>query len=170
VSAASAVLVLWTSAAGAQECIASVRSPAALWSAAPDGPSTHPDAPFKIMTHLVCRSCSPQVSMELTAGPARPDMPLGQLRGMAWARAVYESPANREGFRQSVLRSELRSAPKVLKSLIKWAFLATALIPTHHGTHLPGPAYAPGEVARNRPQGQDRECRPLRGQRRRHRP
>ena len=30
---------------------------------------------------------------------------------MDWARAVYADPANREGFRRSVLRSELRSSP-----------------------------------------------------------
>ena len=30
---------------------------------------------------------------------------------MDWARAVYADPSNREGFRRSVLRSELRSSP-----------------------------------------------------------
>ena len=30
---------------------------------------------------------------------------------MDWARAVYADPANREGFRRSVLRSELRASP-----------------------------------------------------------
>jgi hypothetical protein len=38
-------------------------------------------------------------------------MPLGDKTGMDWGRAVYADPANREGFRRSVLRSELRSSP-----------------------------------------------------------
>jgi len=38
-------------------------------------------------------------------------MPLGDRTGMDWSRAVYADPANREGFRRSVLRSELRSSP-----------------------------------------------------------
>ena len=110
VSAAVAALLAASSAAVAQECTASVTSPAAVWATMPDSAAGHPDAPLKVLTHLVCRSCSPQVSMELSAGAARA-LPLGQLTGMAWARAVYDSPANREGFRQSVLRSELRSSP-----------------------------------------------------------
>jgi hypothetical protein len=38
-------------------------------------------------------------------------MPLGDKTGMDWGRAVYADPANREGFRRSVLRSELRASP-----------------------------------------------------------
>ena len=53
--------------------------------------------------------------MLLTAGPASPalqTMPvIGKKSGMDWAKAVVEDPANREGFRESVLRSELRSSP-----------------------------------------------------------
>lgn len=52
--------------------------------------------------------------MMLTAGPASPALqalPIGRKVGMEWARAVVDDPANREGFRESVLRSELRSSP-----------------------------------------------------------
>ena len=53
--------------------------------------------------------------MLLTAGPASPalkTMPvIGQKTGIEWARAVAEDPAQREGFLQSVLRSELHSSP-----------------------------------------------------------
>jgi hypothetical protein len=63
------------------------------------------------MSQLVCRGCQPEGSMLLTAGPASPNMPLGDRTGMDWARAVYADPANREGFRRSVLRSELRASP-----------------------------------------------------------
>ncbi len=53
--------------------------------------------------------------MLLTAGPASPalqTMPvIGRKTSMDWAKAVVEDPANREGLRESVLRSELRSSP-----------------------------------------------------------
>ena len=53
--------------------------------------------------------------MLLMAGPASPalkTMPvIGQKTGIEWARAVAEDPAQREGFLQSVLRSELNSSP-----------------------------------------------------------
>jgi hypothetical protein len=66
------------------------------------------------MTHLRCLGCKPEVSMLLTAGPASPalkSMPIGRKVGVDWARAIVEDPAQREGFLQSVLRSELRSSP-----------------------------------------------------------
>ena len=102
-------LLAWSAEAMAQECVATVQSDIA-WGARPDD-NSHPNSAFKIMSHLVCRGCQPEVSMLLTAGPASPHMPLGDRTGTDWARAVYAGPANREGFRRSVLRSELRSSP-----------------------------------------------------------
>jgi hypothetical protein len=114
-TAVSIALLGWTTAALAQQCTASAQAPDATWSAAPPGPTTLPDAPLRIMSHLRCLGCKPEVSMLLTAGPASPalqTMPvIGKKTGMEWARAVVEDPANREGFRESVLRSELRSSP-----------------------------------------------------------
>lgn len=100
--------------AAAQSCTATAQAPDATWSAAPPGPATSSDAPLKTMTHLRCLGCKPEVSMLLTAGPASPalqSMPIGRKAGMDWARAVVDDPANREGLRQSVLRSGLRSSP-----------------------------------------------------------
>jgi len=108
VSAALAGLLACSSAAMAQQCVATVQ-PDVAWGASPND-NSHPNAALRIMSHLVCRGCQPEVSMLLTAGPASPNMPLGKA-GMDWARAVYADPANREGLRQSVLRSELRSSP-----------------------------------------------------------
>jgi hypothetical protein len=93
----------------AQACVATMQ-PDVAWGARPSD-NSHPNSAFKIMGQLVCRGCQPEVSMLLTAGPASPNMPLGDRTGMDWARAVYADPANREGFRRSVLRSELRSSP-----------------------------------------------------------
>ena len=107
--AAVAGMLAWSATATAQECIATVQ-PDIAWGARPNE-NSHPNAAFKIMSHLVCRGCQPEVSMLLTAGPASPNMPLGDRAGMDWARAVYADPANREGFRRSVLRSELRASP-----------------------------------------------------------
>ena len=107
--AAVAGMLAWSATATAQECIATVQ-PDVAWGARPSD-SSHPNSAFKIMSQLVCRGCQPEVSMLLTAGPASPNMPLGDRTGMEWARAVYADPANREGFRRSVLRSELRSSP-----------------------------------------------------------
>ena len=106
---AMAGVLAWSTAATAQDCIATVQ-PDVAWGARPSD-NSHPNAAFKIMSHLVCRGCQPEVSMLLTAGPASPNMPLGDKTGMDWARAVYADPANREGFRRSVLRSELRASP-----------------------------------------------------------
>jgi len=115
VAAVSIALLGGTTASLAQQCIASAQAPDATWSAAPPGPVTLPDPPLAIMTHLRCLGCKPEVSVLLTAGPASPalrTMPvIGKKTGMDWARAVVEDPANREGFRESVLRSELRSSP-----------------------------------------------------------
>lgn len=102
-------LLAWSATATAQECVASVQ-PDIAWGARPSD-NSHPNAALKIMSHLVCRGCQPEVSMLLTAGPASPNMPLGDRTGMNWARAVYADPANQEGFRRSVLRSELSSSP-----------------------------------------------------------
>ncbi len=113
-TAVSIALLGWTTAALGQECIASAQAPDAIWSAAPPGVTTLPDARLKIMTHLRCLGSKPEVSMLLTAGPASPalqTMPIGRKVGMEWARAVVDDPANREGLRESVLRSELRSSP-----------------------------------------------------------
>ncbi len=114
VTAVSIAFLGWATAALGQECIASAQAPDATWSAAPPSPVTLPDARLKIMTHLHCLGCKPEVSMLLTAGPASPalqTMPIGRKVGTDWARAVVEDPANREGLRESVLRSELRSSP-----------------------------------------------------------
>ena len=107
--AAVAGLLAWPGTATAQECIATVH-PDVAWGARPSD-NSHPNAALKIMSHVVCRGCQPEVSMLLAAGPASPNMPLGDRTGMDWARAVYADPPNREGFRRSVLRSELRSSP-----------------------------------------------------------
>jgi hypothetical protein len=107
--AALTALLVCSAAATAQECIATVQ-PDVAWGARHND-SSHPNAALKIMSHLVCRGCQPEVSMLLTAGPASPSMPLGDRTGMDWARSVYADPANREGLRQSVLRSELRYSP-----------------------------------------------------------
>src|SRR5512139_367115 len=107
-AALTALLVCFADAT-AQDCVATVR-PDVAWGARPSD-NSHPNAALRIMGHLVCRGCQPEVSMLLTAGPAAPNMPLGDRTGMDWARAVYADPANREGLRQSVLRSELRSSP-----------------------------------------------------------
>jgi hypothetical protein len=107
--AAVAGVLAWSATATAQECIATVQ-PDVSWGARPSD-NSHPNAAFRIMSHLVCRGCLPEVSMLLTAGPASPNMPLGDRTGLDWARAVYADPANREGFRRSVLRSELRASP-----------------------------------------------------------
>lgn len=104
------LLLMASPAALAQTCIATAPSPGAQWATAPDT-SASPEAALRIMTHLRCLSCTPQVSMTLTAGPAPRDMPLGDKTGADWARAVYDDPATREGLRRSVLRSELRSSP-----------------------------------------------------------
>lgn len=94
----------------AQDCKASAQAPDAVWTAAPND-NALPSAPLRTMTHLRCLGCKPEVSMLLTAGPASPDMPLRPKVGIEWARAVVDDPAQREGFLQSVLRSELRSSP-----------------------------------------------------------
>jgi hypothetical protein len=107
--AALTALLVCSSAATAQECVATVQSPDVAWGARPSD-NSHPNAALRIMSHLVCRGCQPEVSMLLTAGPASPNMPAGDKTGTDWARAVYADPANREGLRQSVLRSELRSS------------------------------------------------------------
>jgi hypothetical protein len=107
--AAAAGVLAWSATATAQECIATVQ-PDVAWGARPSD-SSHPNSALKIMSQLVCRGCQTEVSMLLTAGPASPNMPLGDRTGMDWARAVYADPSNREGFRRSVLRSELRSSP-----------------------------------------------------------
>jgi hypothetical protein len=107
--AVSAALLAWSTTATAQECVATVQ-PDIVWGARPSD-NSHPNATLQIMSHLACRSCQPEVSMLLAAGPAARNMPLGDRTGMDWARAVYADPANREGFRRSVLRSELRSSP-----------------------------------------------------------
>lgn len=119
VTAVSIALLGWATAAPGQaqgqQCTASAQAPDATWSAAPPGATTRDHAGFAIMTHLRCLGCKPEVSMLLTAGPASPalqTMPvIGKKSGMDWAKAVVEDPANREGFRESVLRSELRSSP-----------------------------------------------------------
>jgi hypothetical protein len=103
-------LLVISRAALSQTCAATVPSHSAQWVPAPEARSS-PDAALRIMTHLRCLSCAPQVSMALTAGPAPRDMPLGQKTGRDWAQAVYDDPANREGLRRSVLRSALHSAP-----------------------------------------------------------
>jgi hypothetical protein len=108
--AALAGLLAWSTAAGAQPCVATAQSPDVTWGATPDD-NSHPNSVFKIMSHLICRGCQPEVSMLLTAGPAPANMPLGDRTGTDWARSVYADPANREGLRRSVLRSELRSSP-----------------------------------------------------------
>jgi hypothetical protein len=107
--AAMAGVLVWSATSTAQECIATAQ-PDVAWGARPSD-NSHPNSAFKIMSHLVCRSCQPEVSMLLTVGPASPNMPLGDKTGMDWARAVYADPANREGFRRSVLHSELRASP-----------------------------------------------------------
>lgn len=108
-----AALLVWSTATAAQDCTASAQAPDAVWTAATND-NTLGNAPLKIMTHLRCLGCKPEVSMLLTAGPAAPalkSMPIGQKVGIEWARAVVDDPAQREGFLQSVLRSELRSSP-----------------------------------------------------------
>lgn len=106
-------LLVWSIGARAQDCIASAQAPDAVWTAAPFNAAG--GAPLKIMTHLRCLGCKPEVSMQLSAGPAQPalkNMPvLGQKAGIEWARAVVEDPAQREGFRESVMRSELHTSP-----------------------------------------------------------
>lgn len=93
----------------AQHCVVTVQ-PDIAWGASPND-NSHPSAALRIMSHLVCRGCQPEVSMLLTTGPASPNTPLGDKTGMDWARAVYADPGSREGLLQSVLRSELRSSP-----------------------------------------------------------
>lgn len=61
-------LVAWSAEVVAQECIATVQ-PDVAWGARPSD-NSHPDAAFRIMSHLICRGCQPEVSMLLTAGPA----------------------------------------------------------------------------------------------------
>jgi hypothetical protein len=99
----------WSATATAQECIATVQ-PDVAWGARPSD-SSHPNSALKNMSHLFCPGSQTEISMLLAAGPASPNMPLGDRTGMDWARAVYADPANREGFRRSVLRSELRASP-----------------------------------------------------------
>jgi hypothetical protein len=94
----------------AQECVATVQSPDPAWGATPSDGS-HPNAALRLVSHLICRGCRPVVSVLLAAGRASPNMPLADKTGMDWARAVHDDPANREGLRRSVLRSELRSSP-----------------------------------------------------------
>ena len=106
---AVAGMLAWSTAATAQTCIATVQ-PDVAWGASPNDNSL-PHAALKIMSHLTCRGCQPEVSMLLTAGPASPNMPLGERTGMDWARAVYADPGSLDGLLQSVLRSELRSSP-----------------------------------------------------------
>jgi hypothetical protein len=106
--AAVAGVLAWSAAATAQDCVATVQ-PDIAWGARPDD-NSHPNAALKIMSRLVCRGCQPEVSMLLTAGPATPNMPLGDRTGMDWARSVHADPGSREGVLQSVLRSELSSS------------------------------------------------------------
>ena len=108
-----AAFLAGSTASVAQDCTASVQAPDVTWTDAPND-NTLPSAPLRIMTHLRCLGCKPEVSMLLTAGPASPalkSMPIGRKVGVDWARAIVEDPAQREGFLQSVLRSELRSSP-----------------------------------------------------------
>jgi hypothetical protein len=107
---AVAGLLVWSSTAMAQECVATVPSPDAAWGATPNDDS-HPTAALRLVSHLICRGCQPVVSVLLAAGRASPNMPLADKTGMDWARAVFDDPANREGLRRSVLRSDLRSSP-----------------------------------------------------------
>ncbi len=109
-----AILIVLLSAvsirAMAQDCTASAQGPDALWATAPID-SGQPEASLKVMSHLHCLGCGLELSMLLTAGPASKPMPLGEKTGLDWAKAVVEDPAQREGFLQSVLRSERRSSP-----------------------------------------------------------
>lgn len=105
--------LLWAAASSAQVCTARFEGqPDAKWTAVPLG--TASEAAMKTVTHLRCLTCKPEISVSLAAGPASPalqNMPIGRKTGLDWARAVVEDPASREGFRESVLRSELRSSP-----------------------------------------------------------
>ena len=105
----STALLAWSAPAVAQDCVATVQ-PDIAWGARPDD-SSHPHAALKIMSHLTCRGCQPEVSMLLSAGPAPANMPLGNRTGLDWARAVYADAGSREGLLQSVLRSELSTSP-----------------------------------------------------------
>ena len=107
------VLVAGSGRVMAQDCIASAPYPDAVWTAA-SADDTLASVPMKVMTHLRCMGCKPEMSMLLAAGAASPvwkSVPIGQKVGMEWARAVIEDPAQREGFLQSVLRSKSRSSP-----------------------------------------------------------
>ena len=69
---------------------------------------------MKPMSNLRCLGCGLDLSALLTAGAAAPavqSMAIGRLSGRIWAQAVIEDPAQREGFLQSVLRSESRASP-----------------------------------------------------------
>jgi hypothetical protein len=107
------VSLLWAAASAAQICSARIETrPDSRWSSVTPGSDSA--APLATMAHLRCTGCQPEISLLLTAGTASPalqNMPIGRKVGEEWARAVFDDPAAREGFRQSVLRSELRSSP-----------------------------------------------------------
>lgn len=107
------ILLAFATKAAAQDCTASMQGPDALWASVPID-SAQPGAPLKTLGHLRCLGCGLDLSVQLAAGPAAPalrSMPIGRLSGRAWAQAVVDDPAQREGFLQSVLRSESRTSP-----------------------------------------------------------
>lgn len=111
----SVLPLLLAAAASAQMCSARIEPrPDPKWSSVASSPIGTPGAQLRTMAHLRCIGCKPEVSVLLLAGPASPalqNMPIGRKVGLEWARAVVDDPASREGFRRSVLRSELRSSP-----------------------------------------------------------
>lgn len=110
----TALPLLWAAASSAQVCSARIEAtPEGKWSSV--APSEASAATLlRTQGHLRCTGCRPEVSVLLTAGPAAPalqSMPIGRKVGEEWARAVVDDPASREGLRESVLRSALRSSP-----------------------------------------------------------
>lgn len=114
-AAVAGALGLVPALAWGQVCTASLNvSPGSRWASVPLPADGRPAARLKVFAHLRCTTCYPDVSLTLTAGSATPalqQMPIGRKVGLDWARAVFDNPASREGFRQSVLRSELQSSP-----------------------------------------------------------
>jgi hypothetical protein len=110
----AALPLLWAGASAAQLCSARVEGPPdGKWTTLAASPATGQDAHLRTEASLRCTGCTPEVTLLLMAGPASPalqTMPMGRKVGADWAMAVVEDPANREGFRRSVLRSELRSS------------------------------------------------------------
>jgi len=125
-----AVALLWCVRAEAQECVASLSSLPAGWSAVPIG-AQPAGAALERFIEVACRDCKPVIAATVSAGPAPStfrNRPIGQKAGREFADAVVSDTAERLGFLESVLRSERMASPGcTIDGQVEGVAMATAL-------------------------------------------